>query len=209
MGKQELKQSNSRLIRKLLLATVAMFGFGFALVPLYNLMCDTLGLNGRFLDIEKGSYQAKTAPGLTGIDKSRMVTVEFLTNIGRDTSSEFRPMVYKVKVYPGEINKVDFYAKNLNSRSMVAQAIPSLVPGRAVKYFTKMECFCFNQQTFKAGEEKVMPLRFFVDPNLPKDVTTISLGYTFFDVTNKQKANLGRSELASAQAVLPRTSVSR
>ncbi|MBD3670311.1 MAG: cytochrome c oxidase assembly protein [Gammaproteobacteria bacterium] len=207
MAEQELNQANSRLVRRLLIATVAMFGFGFALVPLYNLMCDTLGLNGRFLDIEQGKYEVSSGP-MAQVDNTRVITVEFLANVGRDTSSEFRPMVHKIQLHPGEIKEVSYFAKNLSTEGMIAQAVPSLAPGKAVKYFTKMECFCFNKQPFDAGEEKVMPLRFFVDPDLPKDVSTISIAYTFFDITKNEQVNTGRSELASAQPVLPRTSVS-
>ncbi|MDH5183501.1 MAG: cytochrome c oxidase assembly protein [Gammaproteobacteria bacterium] len=203
MSDAELKQVNTRLMRKLLIAAVAMFGFGFALVPLYNVMCDVLGLNGRFLAIEQGTYDASKARSIiTTVDETRTVTVEFLANTDRNAPWEFRSMIRSMRLHPGEIKEVNYFAKNLSARDIVAHAVPSLTPGRAVKYFTKMECFCFTKQAFKAGEEKLMPLRFFVDPNLPKDVKTITLAYTFFESKQQTKKNSERSELASAQTVL-------
>jgi cytochrome c oxidase assembly protein subunit 11 len=195
--------ANKRLLKRLLLATLLMFGFGFALVPLYNAMCDALGINGRFREIEQGTYDpAKALSQPMEVDKSRTITVELLASIQRNGPWEFRAMVHKVKVHPGEIKQVDFYAKNLSSNAIVAQAIPSIVPGTAVKYFHKIECFCFHQQTFNAEEDKVMPLRFVVDPKLPRDITTISLGYTFFDTGKQAKIETERSGLASAHTVL-------
>jgi len=111
---------------------------------------------------------------------------------------EFRAMESKIKVHPGEVKTIKFYAKNLTKDTVVAQAVPSLVPGRAVKYFTKMECFCFSQQTFKPGEEREMPLRFVVDPDLPKKIHTISLGYTFFNL-NQNKESKPEKNLALVQ----------
>ncbi|MBD3609746.1 MAG: cytochrome c oxidase assembly protein [Gammaproteobacteria bacterium] len=201
MDKESQQHANKKLTRKLLFAAVFMFGFGFALVPLYNVMCDVLGLNGRFVDIQQGDYQPGTASSITRVDDSRLITVEFLANVDRNAPWEFRSMTKKMKVHPGEIKEVNYFAKNLGQQDIVAQAVPSLVPGRAVKYFTKMECFCFKQQLFKKGEGKMMPLRFFVDPDLPKDVNTISIAYTFFDTTKNAKKSSGRSELASAQTV--------
>jgi cytochrome c oxidase assembly protein subunit 11 len=204
MGERNVVHANNRMLKRLLLATVFMFGFGFALVPLYNAMCDALGINGRFREIEQGTYDPAKALSseVMEVDKSRTITVELLASIQRNGPWEFRAMVHKVKVHPGEIKEVDFYAKNLSSRAIVAQAIPSIVPGTAVKYFHKIECFCFHQQTFNAEEDKVMPLRFVVDPKLPRDISTISLGYTFFDTGKTAKIETERSGLASAQTVL-------
>jgi len=181
---------NGKLVRRMLLVVVAMFGFGYALVPLYGLMCDALGINGRFQDIEQGQYdvqQGKQRGRELAMrkDLQRTVTVQFFTNLGASMQWDFRPMTRQVKVHPGEVTLVKFYAKNRTGRKVVAQAIPSLAPGQAVKYFTKMECFCFSQQTFEKGEAREMPLQFVIDPDLPKRINTITLAYTFFDTDKK------------------------
>lgn len=186
-GKNQV--SHGKLVRKLTLVVFAMFGFGFALVPMYNLVCDAFGLNGRFLEIQDDSYNAAQgrAEGkklAARRDTSRTITVQFTTTLNQNMSWEFRTMTNSLELHPGEIKQVRFYAKNKTDETVIAQAVPSIAPSKAVKYFTKMECFCFNQQTFKPGEAKEMPLVFVVDPDLPSDVKTITLGYTFFD-TNK------------------------
>lgn len=171
-----------------------MFLFGFVVMPpFYSLICDTFGLNGRFLDIESGEYTSsegvsKGTKLAARKDLSRTVTVQFFTSLNQDLKWEFKPITRQLKVHPGEIKTVKFYARNKTGRRVVAQAVPSVAPGQAVKYFTKMECFCFNQQTFETGEVKEMPLVFVVDPDLPKNINTITLAYTFFD-TDKKAAN--------------------
>ncbi|MGD8524812.1 MAG: cytochrome c oxidase assembly protein [Thioalkalispiraceae bacterium] len=191
MGKNK---SNNKVVGLLSLVAIGMFGFGFALVPLYNLICDTFGLNGKFTEIEQGTVdvaqQAKRAEKIQKRqDLSRKVTVEFFSSLNQNLQWEFRPMTRKIKLHPGEVKTVKYYAKNKTGREVVAQAIPSISPGPANKYFTKMECFCFSQQTFKPGEEKEMPLIFVVDPDLPKNISTISLAYTFFDTENRSATN--------------------
>ena len=178
--------SHGRLVKKLTVVVFAMFGFGFALVPMYNLVCDAFGINGRFLEIQDGSYTAEEGSTkgkklAARKDLSRTVTVQFTTTLNQNMAWEFRTMTRTMELHPGEIKQVKFYAKNNTDKTVVAQAVPSLAPAQAVKYFTKMECFCFNQQTFKPGEAKEMPLVFVVDPDLPKNVNMITLGYTFFD----------------------------
>lgn len=164
-----------------------MFLFGFVVMPpFYSLLCDTFGINGRFLDIENGGY-ASAEGKLAGEklaarkDLSRTVTVQFFTSLNQDLQWDFKALTRQIKVHPGEIKTVKFYARNKTGRRVVAQAVPSVAPGQAVKYFTKMECFCFNQQTFETDEAKEMPLQFVVDPDLPKNINTITLAYTFFD----------------------------
>lgn len=178
--------SHGRVVSKLTVVVFAMFGFGFALVPMYNLVCDAFGINGRFLDIQDGRYTAEegSAKGKTLAarkDLNRTVTVQFTTTLNQNLAWEFKTMTRTMKLHPGEIKQVKFYARNKTDKTVVAQAVPSLAPAQAVKYFTKMECFCFNQQTFQPGEAKEMPLVFVVDPDLPANVDTITLGYTFFD----------------------------
>lgn len=181
----ERKQGITRTTKKSLLVTVGMFGFGFALIPLYSVICDVFGLNGRFIDLKKTEQAAYVANVEKRVDTSRKVRIEFLTTLNQNLNWEFRAKQNTIDVYPGKVNEVMFYAKNLTNRKIVAQAVPSVSPGNAAKYFSKMECFCFTNQTFEPGEARDMPLRFYVDPNLPKKVKTISLGYTFFDTNRK------------------------
>lgn len=190
--KQNIQQANQRLLKRMVLVGVVMFGFSFALVPLYNVFCDAFGLNGRFVDIESGQYDAAKqalSAKTKVVDKSRLITIQFIASRNQDLAWEFRPLQATMKVHPGEVKNVSYFAKNLTARTVVAQAVPSLSPGQAVKYFSKIECFCFKQQTFKSGESRDMPLQFVVDPDLPKDINTITIAYTFFD-TDKRQANL-------------------
>lgn len=166
-----------RLITRLLLVTVAMFGFGFALVPLYNLFCDVTGLNGK-------TNTTAFIPATELVDTSRNVTVQFVATNNAGMPWEFRPEVFKLTVHPGEQVQTTFFARNPRAIKMVAQAIPSVSPGRAAAYFHKTECFCFNQQALDGGAAIDMPLSFIVDRDLPDNVTTITLSYTLFDVTN-------------------------
>ncbi|MFK5914426.1 MAG: cytochrome c oxidase assembly protein [Woeseiaceae bacterium] len=182
----EQQKANSRTTKKILLIVIFMFSFGFfGLPPLYAVICDVFGLNGRFIELKKVEKAEYIVNVEKRIDTSRTVRVEFLTTLNQKLNWEFRAKQNTIDVHPGKVTEVMFYAKNLTNRKIVAQAIPSISPGYAAKYFSKMECFCFSQQTFEPGEEKDMPLRFYVDPNLPKKVKTISLGYTFFDTNRK------------------------
>lgn len=195
--------SHKSLVRKLSLIALGMFGFGFALVPLYNAVCDAFGINGRFLGIESGQYDVSAAVKrgeaiAKRLDETRTITVQFTANRNQNLPWEFHPTVAEVRVHPGQIKEVTYYARNLTDRSMIGQAVPSIVPGKATKYFTKMECFCFTQQSFGAGEGKEMPLRFVVDPDLPKDVTTITLAYTFFEAPGGGTAEADTQRVARA-----------
>jgi cytochrome c oxidase assembly protein subunit 11 len=176
---EQLEQKNSKLVRKLVLIVVTMFGFGFALVPLYDVLCDITGLNG------KVSTEA-VSDIVYPIDKSREITVEFMTGLNESTPLLFRSETKKMQVHPGQYYTVNFYAENLTDKTMVAQAIPSISPGLAAEYFKKTVCFCFTQQTFQARESKIMPVRFVVTPELPKQYKTITLAYTFFNNTKTQ-----------------------
>jgi len=179
------KQANARTAKKTLLVVIGMFGFGFALVPLYSVICDVFGLNGRFIELQKTEQVEYVANVEKRIDTSRTVRIEFLTTLNNKLNWEFRAKQNTIDVHPGKVYEVMFYAKNLMNKKVVAQAVPSVTPGYAAKYFSKMECFCFSNQTFKSGEARDMPLRFYVDPNLPKKVKIISLGYTFFNTNRK------------------------
>lgn len=163
---------------KLVAVAIAMFAFVFVvMVPLYNVLCDALGINGK----TDGS-QYTSVP--VAVDESRTITVQFVATNNEGMPWEFGPSVTAMKVHPGAVNDTVFFARNPLPKDMVAQAIPSISPSRAVKYFHKTECFCFNQQPLQANANAEMPLQFIVDQDLPKDIQTITLSYTIFDVTD-------------------------
>lgn len=183
MSNNETTNKNTAI--KLLLVVVAMFGFGYALVPLYSVVCTAFGI-GRFDDIENGTYDPKAQKKLVEEmvahkDLKRNIRVEFVTAVNDGMRWDFKALQNEVDIHPGVMTTVYFYAKNNTGRDIVAQAVPRILPGSAVKYFTKIECFCFTQQAFKKGEARKMPLRFMVNPALPKSVNSITLSYTFFD----------------------------
>lgn len=164
-------------VLKLATVSVAMFAFVFVvMVPLYNVLCDALGING------KTSAQAYTAVD-AAVDTGRSITVQFIATNNDGMPWEFRPQVTAMAVHPGAANDTVFFAANPTTQDMVAQAIPSVSPSRAAEYFHKTECFCFNQQPLGGETNTFMPLQFIVDQDLPKDIKTITLSYTLFDVT--------------------------
>ncbi len=161
----------------LVVVVIGMFGFCFALVPLYNVFCQVTGLNGK---------TSQEVIAVTEVDKSRIITVELLATLN-DTiplqNGEFSTKVRKFSVHPGEYIKTTYWVKNLTNGPKVVQAIPSVSPGLAAKHVKKIECFCFQHQPLAALEGKEMPLVFAVDPELPSNINTITLAYTLFDVT--------------------------
>jgi cytochrome c oxidase assembly protein subunit 11 len=182
MHSERVVQANRRLVRWLMLVVVGMFGFGFALVPLYNVFCEITGINGK----TGGAVDAQAA--LTEIvDKDRVVTVEFVSAVNAGLPWEFRPVVKKMKVHPGEMNEALYFARNQSNEAVVGQAIPSVAPGLAAKHFNKVECFCFTQQTLGPREERDMPVRFVIDPELPPEVVTVTLSYTFYKSTAEEQ----------------------
>ena len=168
-------KSNGRLVTKLVLLTAAMFGFGYALVPLYNVFCEVTGINGKTGRLSE-AQAAALAP-----DDSREITVEFVTNVNAGLPWDFAPKIAKVKVHPGKVTAVDFGVANRSDQAMVGQAIPSVAPQQAARFFSKTECFCFTQQPLAGKEQKTMPVRFIIDPKLPRDIDTVTLSYTFFE----------------------------
>jgi cytochrome c oxidase assembly protein subunit 11 len=163
---------------KLVMVAVAMFAFVFVvMVPLYNVLCDALGING------KTSGEVYTAVQ-AGIDESREITVQFVATNNAGMPWEFRPTQTMMTVNPGASNDTVFLARNPLPRNMVAQAIPSVSPARAAEFFHKTECFCFNQQPLDGRSSAEMPLQFIIDRDLPADISTITLSYTLFDVTD-------------------------
>jgi cytochrome c oxidase assembly protein subunit 11 len=175
-----LRRDNLQMVAKLALLTGVMFGFGYALVPMYKHICEALGINV----LSRGEREAgKSGAVNTQVDTSRTITVEFDAN-ARGVW-DFKPAAASLKVHPGEVTTVMYEFRNLQNRTMAAQAIPSYAPKRASAHFNKLECFCFNEYTLQPGERKQWPVVFVIDPKLPKDVTTITLSYTFFEVGGK------------------------
>jgi len=173
---------NTRMLGKLVAVAMLMFGFGYALVPIYKKICEITGIN-ILVPKEDRSGDVKN----TQVDRNRWVTVEFDANA--QGPWRFRPTVSSLKVHPGEMAQVVYEAVNTQARSIDAQAIPSYAPQQAAQHFKKIECFCFRQQTLGPNEAKQMPVVFFVDPALPKEVKTITLSYTFFEVGGKNGSN--------------------
>ncbi len=178
-----LQGDNRRMVGKLLVVTVLMFGFGYALVPMYRAICDALGINVLSISERVVSGGSNATPANTQVDLSRKITVEFDANARGPW--EFKPAKRSVDVHPGELTTVMYEFKNVQNRSMAAQAIPSYAPQQAMAHFNKLECFCFNEYLLKPGESKQWPVVFVIDPKLPKDVKTITLSYTFFEVPGK------------------------
>jgi cytochrome c oxidase assembly protein subunit 11 len=170
-----LKQENRRLSRRLAVVAVGMFGFAFALVPFYNQICAALGINNLDRPAEVTNTQ---------VDRSRTVTIELDSN-AHDLPWRFRPLVGHVTVHPGELTTVEYEIVNVRQAPVTGQAVPSYGPQRAGEFFQKVECFCFTQQTLGPGEVRRMPVVFVVDPKLPKDVNTIAVSYTFFEVAGR------------------------
>jgi cytochrome c oxidase assembly protein subunit 11 len=174
-----MAESNQyKTIRQLLFLVVGMFGFGFAMVPLYDLVCEVTGLNGK----TAGKYVEQETQI---VREDRLVTIQFLASNNANMPWEFRPKVRTLKVHPGEMNSTEFYVRNVTRETMVAQAIPSVTPFRAAEFLHKTECFCFEQQQLATGEDLDMPLRFIIDSNIPEDITTLTLSYTLYDVTEQ------------------------
>lgn len=172
------------LTGKLLVMAVAMFGFGFLLVPIYDVFCEITGLNGKTVNAAQAVTEAP--------DMERLVTVEFTGTVNQGGPWEFRPEKARMQVHPGKLYATTFYARNLGDTEVAGQAVPSVTPGQAAAYFRKTECFCFTRQDFAGGESKDMPLRFVVDPDLPSHVETVTLSYTMFATTTVAAANSPR-----------------
>jgi cytochrome c oxidase assembly protein subunit 11 len=177
-----LTRANQQVFRKLAVVALAMFAFGYALVPMYRAICEFTGINILAL-AEQAIPGARAVPKNTQVDTSRTITVEFDANARGPW--EFRPDQRSVQVHPGEVITVMYEFQNTQNRRMSAQAIPSYAPQQAAAHFNKLECFCFQQYTLDAGEKKSWPVVFVVDSKLSTDVKTITLSYTFFEVGGK------------------------
>ncbi len=172
MSKAAPGRADRKLAGQLVLLAVAMFGFGFLLVPLYDVFCDLTGLGGRTANTQA---RVEERP-----DESRTVRVEFVASLGQYAPWEFRPAVSHLQVHPGKLYKTAFYARNLANQALVGHATPSVAPGRAARFFKKTECFCFTPQAFAANQERDMPVVFIIDPELPAHIDTVTLSYTFY-----------------------------
>ena len=169
------EKQNRRLSLRLGVVAIGMFGFGFALVPFYNQICVALGVN---------QMGEKEEIGNTQVDRSRTVTIELDSNV-HNMAWRFKPLVNHVNVHPGELTTVEYEVVNVRDVAVTGQAVPSYGPPIAGGYFRKIDCFCFTQQTLAAGESRRMPVTFVVDPRLPKDLRSIAISYTFFEVAGK------------------------
>lgn len=178
-----LQRENFRMVGKLTVIVVGMFVFGYALVPLYRAICEMTGINILALSDQKTGVTAPKLPANTQVDRTRSITVEFDANSRGPW--HFKPAQNTVQVHPGELMTVMYEFQNVQNRTISAQAIPSYAPAQAGAHFNKLECFCFNQYTLAPGEKKQWPVAFVIDPKLSKDVTTITLSYTFFEVGGK------------------------
>ena len=175
-NQDQRKRANRKLVRGLLMMTAGAFAFGWALVPLYDVLCRAAGI---------GNAEAKAGKSVAheAIDPNREITIEFLAEPASVGSFDFRPKVASMRIHPGKLYDALFYAKNLTQVASVAQAVPSISPAGTARYFHKTECFCFSPQKFAAGEGRDMPVRFIVDPELPGNVDKLTLAYTFYDTT--------------------------
>lgn len=194
-----LRGDNLRMTGKLVVIAALMFGFGYALVPLYKAICDALGINVLALAEQRSgaSSGVRERPANTQVDRSRTVTVEFDANARGPW--DFTPALRSLQVHPGEVATVMYEFRNKQNRTMAAQAIASFAPMNSAAHFNKIECFCFNEYTLAPGESRQWPVVFYVDAKLPKDVTTITLSYTFFEVGGKvPAAPVGRQAALAA-----------
>ena len=183
-----LRTENLRMVGKLSVVALGMFAFGYAMIPLYRAICEATGINILSLSerqVPGNGVAGKDVrvPGNSQVDRSRTITVEFDANARGPW--DFKPATRYVQVHPGELTTVMYEFQNTQNRTMAAQAIPSYAPHQAAAHFNKLECFCFNQYTLDPGEKREWPVAFVIDPRISKDVTTITLSYTFFEVGGK------------------------
>lgn len=174
MTSDTLQSANNKLVKRLVFTVVAMFGFGYALVPLYDILCEVTGFTGR--------TGVVAAENIGELNSDRLVKVEFMGSTNSDLNWEFRPLIKSMEVHPGGIYEVKYFARNTGLVKTVGQARPSVSPTKASLYFSKTECFCFTNQSFEAGEDREMPVRFVVDDKLPREISTLTLSYQFFKV---------------------------
>ena len=172
-------ECNARTVRKLVVVTLGMFGFAFALVPFYYKICEVTGIN---------SGAEQTLARNTQVDSSRLVTLQFDANVNGDMPWRFRPLTTSVAIHPGELVQVEYEVTNTSDKPIVGRAVPSYGPARAAAFFKKIECFCFREQALEPGESRRMPVLIVLDPAVDRDVHTVTLSYTFFSLDEKAQA---------------------
>lgn len=202
----QVQRENSKMVGKLAVIVLGMFGFGYALVPLYQAICEMTGINVLALAERQIAGAGPQRPVNTQIDRTRSVTIEFDANARGPW--HFKPAQNAVVVHPGELTTVMYEFENRQNRTISAQAIPSYAPSQAATHFNKLECFCFSQYTLAPGEKKQWPVAFVIDPKLSRDVSTITLSYTFFEVGGKTPAapQANRAPAATTTALTVGTS---
>ena len=197
-----LRADNRRMVVKLVIIATLMFGFGYALVPIYRAVCNALGVNVLSRAELQTAGPASGAARNGQVDASRTITIEFDANARGPW--EFEPAQRSLDVHPGELTTVVYEFRNAQNRTIVAQAIPSYAPAQAMAHFNKLECFCFTEHTLRAGESRRWPVVFAVDRDLPRDIKTITLSYTFFEVGGKIPAAPAAAALAAPADGMPR-----
>jgi len=178
----ETRNSRRKSVVLLVSLALGMFGFAYALVPLYEVFCEVTGFNGK---TSSRAADPANIPDARLASSDREVTIQFLAHVANGMPWEFRPTEHQLRVRLGEINTTHYYARNRAAQAVTGQAVPSVSPGYAAKYLHKVECFCFTQQHLEAGEEQEMPVRFYLDAELPEEVHTLSLSYTLFKVPDR------------------------
>lgn len=190
---QPAPRSHGRLIGRLLLMVAGAFAFAFALVPLYNVLCEATGFNGKTAGpgtirdgFGVGGLQTASAPA-SKVDTARTVRVEFTGTVMPGLPWDMRPLTVSLDIHPGELQQVSYLVRNTSDRTVTGQAVPSVTPGQAAQHFEKIECFCFSQQTLAPGEAREMPLAFIVKPEVGRDISHITLSYAFFSIDGQRQ----------------------
>lgn len=179
----DVAAANRRVLRRAAVVVLVMFALGFAMAPFYDAICRALGVGGKTGRVDENAAVT--------VDMTRTVTVEFTGHAMAGLPWEFRPLVKKIQVHPGEVKTVSYYVRNPTAERMVGQAVPSVTPGTSAAHFNKIECFCFSQQPLGPNEAREMPVRFVVDTKLPRDVHTVTLSYGFFNTDKVQAGRYG------------------
>ena len=188
----QVQHDNARLVRRLLLAVGAAFVFAFAMVPLYDVLCEATGFNGKTAGgvvrdgFAVGGLKTASVP-TSAVDLTRTVRVEFTGTVMPGLPWDMRPLTISLDLHPGEMQQVSYLVRNTSDREVTGQAVPSVTPGQAAQHFEKIECFCFSQQTLGPGEAREMPLAFIIKPEVDRDITHITLSYAFFSIDGQRE----------------------
>ena len=194
---QPAPPNHSRLVARLLLLVAGAFIFAFALVPLYNVLCEVTGFNGKTsAGFAAGGLKTGAAqPPASRVDTGRLIRIEFTGTVMPGLPWEMRPLKVSLDVHPGELQQVSYLVRNTSDRAITGQAVPSVTPGQAAQHFEKIECFCFDQQTLAPGEAQEMPLAFIVSPEVDRDITHITLSYAFFSTEGQRRTLSATAEV--------------